>query len=135
MQLICIALSCSACFAQQTAHPEFLLRAGHPRLMFLDSDFAAVQKFITTDPQAKRWHDNLLLDAQKILAEPPAVHELVGPRMLAQSRLALERISLLAALYRIDGNKNFAERLPGRSCWPLARFPTGIHRISLMSPR
>jgi hypothetical protein len=108
--LICIGFFSSNCLAQQTAHPEFLLRAGHPRLMFLDSDFANVRKFIASDPQAKRWHENLIHDAQAILTEPPAVHKLIGPRLLDQSRKALARISLLAALYRIDGNKAFADR-------------------------
>ncbi|HEY1685834.1 MAG TPA: heparinase II/III family protein [Tepidisphaeraceae bacterium] len=78
--------------------------------MFLDSDFVAARKFIATDPQAQHWHDNLVKQAKEILNEPPATRTLIGPRLLFESRKALVRISLLAALYRIDGNKEYAER-------------------------
>lgn len=97
--------------AQQPAvRPLLQLRAGHPRLMFLDSDIAAVRHLIANDPQAAQWHRNLIHDAEQILREPPAEHKLIGPRLLAQSRAALRRISLLAGLYRLDGQKAFAER-------------------------
>ena len=45
-----------------------------------------------------------------MLTEPPVEHKLIGPRLLDKSRKALRRISTLAGLYRLDGNKEWAER-------------------------
>lgn len=103
-------VSCLIARGQQFAHPEFQLRSGHPRLMFLDSDFKNVKQFIARDPQAALWYAQLEKEAQGMLREPTAQHVLIGPRLLFQSRAALDRISLLAALYRIDGNRAYAER-------------------------
>jgi len=86
------------------------LRKGHPRLMVLDEDIARVEQAIATDATAKAWHEALRQDAEEMLGEKPVVHRLIGPRLLDQSRLALRRISTLAGMYRLDGDKRFVER-------------------------
>jgi Heparinase II/III-like protein len=86
------------------------LRAGHPRLYVLDSDLALVKQAMAQDPTVKEWYDQLETEAEKMLSEPPAEYKLVGPRLLGQSRAALRRISTLAGLYRLDGDKRKAER-------------------------
>ncbi len=90
--------------------PLATLRKGHPRLLVLDDRLARVREAVGKDPLAKKWHDQLLLDAEKMLKEKPVEHVLKGPRLLDQSRAALRRISTLAGLYRLDGDKRFAER-------------------------
>ncbi len=86
------------------------LRQGHPRLFVRDGDWPAVRKQIDSDPVARAWYQRLREDARRMLSEPPVERKLVGPRLLSQSRAALRRISTLAGLYRLDGDKRFAER-------------------------
>src|SRR6185437_2044680 len=38
------------------------------------------------------------------------VHKLIGPRLLDKSRTALHRIILCSAMYRLEGDKRFADR-------------------------
>jgi Heparinase II/III-like protein/Domain of unknown function (DUF4962) len=86
------------------------LRPGHPRLLVLDADLARIRDIIATDPVARQWHEQLQRDAGKMLKEKPIERKLIGPRLLDKSRKALQRISTLAGLYRLDGDKRFAER-------------------------
>ena len=115
-QYVCLVVALlttvsSASLAQPAAeNPLKNLRIAHPRL-FLDADeFAALGALIKTDPQLKRWAEAVRAEAEKMLDAKPVEHRLVGPRMLTQSRLALQRISTLAGMYRIDGDKRFADR-------------------------
>ncbi|MBI5685046.1 MAG: heparinase II/III family protein [Verrucomicrobia bacterium] len=86
------------------------LRRGHPRLLVLDADLARVKQAVESDPVARQWHEQLLRDAEKMLREKPVERVLIGPRLLDKSRTALHRISTLAGLYRLDGDRRFAER-------------------------
>lgn len=74
------------------------------------SEFDALKARIPGDPLAARVFAELKRNAESILAEPPAQHKLVGPRMLDQSRAALRRISTLAGLYRLTGDRRYFER-------------------------
>lgn len=97
----------------QTARGEDVLatlRKGHPRLMVLDEDLTRVKQLIASDPIARQWHDALVVRAERVLGQPPVEHVLIGPRLLDKSRTALDRISLLAGLYRLNGDRRFAER-------------------------
>ncbi len=86
------------------------LRPDHPRLYVVDDDIATVKGQIKTDARLRRWYDQLRRDAEKMIKEPPVVHRLIGPRLLDQSRAALRRISTLAGLYRLDGDRRKADR-------------------------
>lgn len=86
------------------------LRAGHPRLYVTDDQLASVKRQMQQDPLARSWYARLEQDAGRILKEPPAEHKLVGPRLLGQSRAVLRRVSTLAGLYRLDGDRAKAER-------------------------
>ncbi len=78
--------------------------------MVLDGDVARVRKLIKTDANARRIRDALHAEALKMLTEPPIEHKLIGPRLLTQSRRCLDRVSTLAALYRLEGDRRFAVR-------------------------
>jgi hypothetical protein len=86
------------------------LRPAHPRLLVLDTDLAAVKQAIANDPLAKRWHDQIKADAEKMLFAKPIEHVLIGPRLLDKSRTCLTRVSTLAGLYRLDGDPRYARR-------------------------
>ncbi len=85
-------------------------RAGHPRLYATPERVEAVRKGIERDPRLRAWHDALQADAARIQREAPVVHELVGPRLLTQSRNALRRVSTLAGLYLLDKDPQKLER-------------------------
>lgn len=86
------------------------LRQGHPRLFLLDEDLPRIKQEVERDPLVRRWYEDLQEEAQKMLTEPPVEHKLIGPRLLSQSRAALRRISTLAGLYRLDGDRRKAAR-------------------------
>ena len=105
-------LAASVAWAAQTRADDVLdgLRRGHPRLIFLDEDLPKLKEAIRTDPEARATHAALRKEADKVLGESPAVHRLIGPRLLDQSRLVLRRVTLLAALHRLDGDRKYADR-------------------------
>lgn len=86
------------------------LRPGHPRVLVTPGDWERIKAGIDKDPELQAWHKTLLAEGEKTLAQKPVEHVLIGPRLLDKSRTALRRISLLAALYRLDGDKRFADR-------------------------
>src|SRR5437899_669617 len=93
--------------------PEILgrLKTGHPRLLASVQDFAALKKRIASDPKLETWHTTLQNQAEKLLTAPPSQYEIPdGLRLLATSRRVLDRTYTLALLYRLDGDKKYAER-------------------------
>jgi hypothetical protein len=102
--LTALALPCAQDQPLQT------LRKQHPRLIALDSDIERVRSLIRSDARAKQIYDALVKEAAKIEVAPTVEFKLIGPRLLDQSRRALERVYTLALLYRIDGNKRYRDR-------------------------
>ncbi|HSV74100.1 MAG TPA: heparinase II/III family protein [Chthonomonadales bacterium] len=86
------------------------LRPGHPRLMATDADVGLLRATIDRDPVARQWLALLRADADAMLRQPPVERRLVGPRLLAQSRLALHRIATLALVFRLTGERQYADR-------------------------
>ncbi|MBW3624759.1 MAG: heparinase II/III family protein [Armatimonadetes bacterium] len=86
------------------------LRPGHPRLLVLERDLERVKRLIETDPTARRLRDLIRKSGEDLLDEPTVKYEIVGPRLLTQSRRALDRVYTLATLYRLDGDKKWVER-------------------------
>src|ERR1043166_5776289 len=85
------------------------LRPTHPRLLLLNAVLPRVKRNIKDDPPVRSWYERLQEEAQKMLAEPPVKHRL-APDLLAESRAALRRISTLAGVYRLDGDRRKAAR-------------------------
>ncbi len=106
------ALPAVATRAAQEAPADVLrtLRPGHPRLYLTAPEWTRLKTRVAADPLAKRWYEQLEKDAARILNQPPVEHVLIGPRLLDKSRRALDRISTLAALYRLDGDKKKLDR-------------------------
>jgi len=86
------------------------LHKEHPRIFLHKEDIPRLREAIARDPVMKRWHERLVADATKILDEKPIEHRLIGPRLLDKSRTCLRRVSTLAGLYLLDGDRRFAER-------------------------
>ena len=86
------------------------LRRGHPRLHLLDDDLQKVRSTLIADLRVRAWRDRVREHADRMLVEPVAERVLVGPRLLAQSRAVLRRVTTLAGLYRLDGNPRYLAR-------------------------
>lgn len=86
------------------------LREGHPRLIALDRDVARIRKNVASDALARSWLDHLRQEGTRLIQAPPVEYKLIGPRLLSQSRACLDRIYTLCLLYRLEGDRRFAER-------------------------
>lgn len=87
------------------------LHRGHPRLLLHADDFARLKTGTATDPVLSRWYPKLANRGRKMLDEPPCRYEIPdGKRLLATSRRVVERVTTLAMLYRLDGDRRWADR-------------------------
>jgi hypothetical protein len=87
------------------------LRPGHPRLLATAEDFAQLKERVNADATLKRWHARLVARAGRILREPPSRYEIPdGLRLLDTSRRVVDRVYTLALLYRLDGDRRYADR-------------------------
>jgi len=87
------------------------LRAGHPRLILLPDDLARIQMFIASDDVARGYRDAIAASGAQLLTQPP-VERTLNPRdeLLPISRRVLTRIYTLGLLYRLDGDRKWADR-------------------------
>ena len=108
--------------ADAPADPLAHLRAGHPRLLFTDADLAAAQEAARSDPLRSALHDRIAAAATAALSARPLVHELIGPRLLKQSRAAVVQILTCAMAYRLTGDDRFLQRARG-DLLTVAAFP------------
>jgi Heparinase II/III-like protein len=86
------------------------LRPGHPRLLATAADFAALSGRAGQDPLLAATLDRVRQQAELFLAVPVVEYKLVGPRLLDQSRAALNRILTCALAFRLTGDARFRDR-------------------------
>jgi hypothetical protein len=99
------------------------LRKEHPRLIATAADFKRVAAEKETDDYVKNAFSSIYQKGEKMLTEPPSIYEIPdGKRLLATSRRVVERTSTLGFLYRITGEKRFAERA-WQELYAASRFP------------
>src|SRR5579883_1135826 len=90
--------------------PLSTLRPSHPRLLATEADFTRLRDLTASDRLAGAMYTKLQRQADTILKQPPIEHRLIGPRLLDQSRLCLERVYALAMVYRLSGDKRYLDR-------------------------
>jgi len=103
-------LACLACFAQSDDEPLRQLRTAHPRLILLDSDLDRLRGLARDNPSAHRIYLDLEKECERLLSVPPVEYKLVGPRLRAQARRVLDRVSTLALMYRITLREPYQRR-------------------------
>lgn len=88
------------------------LRADHPRLLICPSHFGSIQRLISKgDPHALRWYAALRTEASEILRDPPSTYEIPdGLRLWSTSRRVLNRVEILATMYRLDQEDTYLNR-------------------------
>ena len=88
-----------------------LVKPVHPRLLLSTGDCVKLKARIASEPQLRQWHADLQKEATLVLTRPPSKYEIPdGLRLLATSRRVLDRVRLLALMYRLDGDRRYAER-------------------------
>ena len=102
--------SALAAAVQPPEHPLATLRSEHPRLIASEADFARLRQLIQSDKLAAGLYANLKSQADQMLSQPTVVHRLIGPRLLDQSRLCLERVYTLSLVYRLSGESKYLDR-------------------------
>jgi hypothetical protein len=87
------------------------LSPDHPRLLATADDFATLVTRCEKNKQAAQWRDRLRSSAEQLLNTPPLKYEIPdGKRLLSVSRAAKDRVLLLSLIYRLTGEKRFADR-------------------------
>ncbi|MGZ5543555.1 MAG: heparinase II/III domain-containing protein [Limisphaerales bacterium] len=87
------------------------LRHEHPRLLANAADFERLKQGVQTNETLKGWYGNVQHRANAILNEAPSKYEIPdGLRLLATSRRVVNRMYDLGMMYRLTGEKKFAER-------------------------
>ncbi|MEK7393265.1 MAG: hypothetical protein AAB214_11945, partial [Fibrobacterota bacterium] len=102
----------SAASEVQAADGLATLKPAHPRLLFSNDDFARTKAWTISDSLTRKAYVSLKAKAEQILSKPVLTYTTDGTpenRLLAVSREALERISLLAAMYRMDGDVRYLD--------------------------
>src|SRR5947209_270811 len=87
------------------------LRHEHPRLLAHKEDFERLKFAVQTNATLQGWYANVQNRANAILHEAPSKYEIPdGLRLLATSRRVMNRIYDLGMMYRMTGEKKYAER-------------------------
>lgn len=110
MTLIVAALLVGSVFAESEAPSLETLRPGHPRLIAPEADIPRIRETIETNQAARAMFARLREDAQELVSKPPVEYKVVGPRLLTQSRRCLERVYMLALLFRLEGRQEHFDR-------------------------
>lgn len=101
---------CAARMLAQTADPLSTLRPDHPRLMVLDSDLDRIRALTKEGNPLHKLYLDQTKEAEKLLITPPVEYKLANFSLLPQSQRTVDRIYLLATLYRLDKKTAYLER-------------------------
>ena len=106
----------------------------HPRLHLRSQQWKELRGAIKTNSLLAQWYATLQSRCDELLRAPTASYRLIGPRLLAESRKALETISRLG-LFIVWTVICGRPSEHGRSLRQSVHFPIGILRTSLMWPK
>jgi len=87
------------------------LRPEHPRLIALPEDLERVKRLIAEDAGAAKIYKSVKRRADELLERKDTVrYKIIGPRLLSESRKCLSRVYTLATVYRVEGDRRYADR-------------------------
>ncbi|TAE27117.1 MAG: heparinase [Cytophagales bacterium] len=82
----------------------------HPRLLLEAGGEKAIARNVANDPLAKKLHEGILAESDRMLALAPQERIKIGRRLLSVSREALRRLFFLSYAYRMSGQTRYAKR-------------------------
>lgn len=83
---------------------------GHPRILLLQGEDAAVKKTIAGDKIWSKMQTAILNESDRIITLPPIQRIQIGRRLLDKSREALRRLFFLSYAYRTTKNQQYLAR-------------------------
>jgi hypothetical protein len=81
----------------------------HPRLLIDAETLSRTKQLISSDDRAKGLFFRLRSHGETLLAQPAVQYQLIGPRLLAESRKCLERVYVFGALYLLQQEARWLE--------------------------
>ena len=84
--------------------------APHPRLLLKKGDITAMKEFSNQSPNAKKIHNLIISEADKMLEQAPVERVMTGRRLLSVSRIALQRIFYLSYAYLTTEDMRYVAR-------------------------
>lgn len=85
------------------------VRLEHPRLLATEETLSRLGDAAEAPEQAA-FMELMRRNGEALLAVEPVAHQLIGYRLLTQSRMALKRILMWSMLYRMEGDPRFLDR-------------------------
>jgi hypothetical protein len=82
----------------------------HPRLLSDREGLIALRESIERDPLRAKIAEVVVLQAEALLEEAPIKRELVGRRLLSQSRRCIQRVLGLSMAYHLTGEMKYVRR-------------------------
>ncbi|MBU3180715.1 DUF4962 domain-containing protein [Clostridium psychrophilum] len=83
----------------------------HPRILASSDDFNSIKIQIANNKKVKARFKSLRKKADNMLKQPPVRYEIPdGVRLLETSRKVLDRVQTLSFMYKITGERKYAER-------------------------
>ena len=107
MLSVCMALSAFAAFCGE---PELAPLLPHPRLFADAAEFERVKERVQSSDASGRVYADILRKADSALGKPVLVRKMEGRRLLSVSREALARIANLSLVWRMTGDRKYADR-------------------------
>lgn len=121
MNIPLLPLACAALLAvlpAANAAPEpgadvlRTLRPEHPRIWIRESGLTTLRGQVAANAELGRWFQEIRNDADLLLKAPPSEYVIPdGKRLLATSRQVKQRVHTLGLVFRLTGEKRYAERL------------------------
>jgi len=107
--LILKLASASVAWAQVDS-PLRAPRPEHPRLLLLPADLDRIRTLPKESLLARKVLADLEREAERLQTVPTVEFRLIGPRLLTQSRRALDRVYTLGLMYRLNGKRAYLDR-------------------------
>ena len=83
---------------------------GHPRILMLQGEEAAIQQNVATDKTWNKLQQAILNESDALISAAPLQRIKIGRRLLDKSREALRRLFFLSYAYRMTHDKKYADR-------------------------
>ena len=108
--LLALLLANLRATAQTASTPLFANLPGHPRILLLEGEEAAIREMVTPEGAWQKLHRAILAECDTLGGLPPLQRVQVGRRLLATSRECLRRVFYLSYAYRVTGEAKYLER-------------------------
>jgi hypothetical protein len=96
--------------AQTASEGPFAALPGHPRILLLEGEEAAVRAMVAPAGAWQKMHRAILAECDTLIGLPPIERVQVGRRLLSKSRECLRRVFYLSYAYRVSGEARYLKR-------------------------